>query len=157
MGYQRKYKFVFIRKEQGVNQVIFVRLYRKIKESIKIGEKSFLVDYSSPLFVNKLVLTFIIDYDSGVQFVPGEKNSVLTPGELDAILGTKIVKEIASSVTKNTMQQLIPFIIGLAIGLLAGYLICSIVMQAKIDELNAKLLEDIIVITQTISRVVLPI
>jgi hypothetical protein len=152
MGYYKKYKFIFIRKEQGVNEVIFYRITRKIKESIKIGEKSFLIDYSSPLFVHKMVRTFIIDYDSGVQFVPGEKSSILTPGELDAILGTKIVKEIASSVAKNKMQQLIPFVIGLAIGLLAGYLICSIIMQAKIDELNAKLLEDVIVITQSISH-----
>lgn len=149
-----KYQVIFVRKEHGTNQVMLVKKLRNPKSSIRVGVKSYLVDYSSPLFIANLTRVYIIDYDSGNQIIANEKGNILTPGELDVILGTKIVKEITQSVAKRPLAQLIPFIIGLAIGLLAGYLICNIVMQGKLDELTSQLLEDVVIISSYISNVI---
>jgi hypothetical protein len=138
------FTIVFVRREENRFHVVKKKTLEEPKPTIRLGkEKSYVIQYDSPTLVHGLNRQYVLDYESGDQYLLGEATTnPLTPEELDIILGTKIVKEITSSVQKDPWQMIIPLLIGVLAGFLAAWLIASFTYQEKIDELTQLLFEN---------------
>jgi hypothetical protein len=141
---QEYFTIIFVRQEENRFHVVKKKTLDEPKPTIRLGKKkSYVIQYDSPTIVHGLNRRYVIDYESGDQYLLGEgTTNPLTPEELDIILGTKIVKEITSSVQKDMMQYIIPALIGALAGFLAAWLIASFTFQEKIDELTRLLFEN---------------
>lgn len=129
-----KYQVILTRTINGTEYVVKTLKYSGMPEKVRHANRTFLINYGTPVMISRDIATYIANVDTGIQFMPTADSQVaMSPEELDVIMGTKIVREITASVAKNPYQDLIKYIIGGIIGLLAGLLIGFLVMQAKID------------------------
>jgi hypothetical protein len=137
------FTLVFVRHEEERYHVVTKKHLKTPKATVRVGkDKSFVVQYDAPTLVHGLERQYVIDWESGNQYLLGEgETNPLTPEELDVILGTKIVKEITSSVSKDVWAMIIPLLIGALVGFLAAWIIASTMYQAKIDELMELIVE----------------
>ena len=113
------------------------KLLRSPRRTVRFkGKRTYSVDWSSPLYVRGLLRVYALDEREGTMMKIGaEGTSALTPEELDVIVGTKIVRELASSVTNNLVDMLIPILLGAVAGFLAAWIIAGIYYQEQINSL----------------------
>ena len=133
-------KMVFFTETQLEEEYVITSINIKGNpDFIKLPHRNYKIDFSKPTYVNsKGVRIYIVNIITGAQLEISGKPANVSPQDLDAIIGTKIVKEITSAVAENTKDKIIHFIIGAIIGALVGVLIAFLVMQSKIDAANAQ-------------------
>jgi len=130
-----KYKIVFLRKEYKTMNVVKILNVKALKKIIKIGNKSFKIDYSFPSYNSGLNKIYFIDFESGAQMVFKNFETELNPEALDVIVGNKIIKEITSGVLDNKKQLLFYLFMGFLVGALLAALIVMVAMQGKVDKI----------------------
>lgn len=128
-----KYKVVFLRKEYQTMNVVKILDVKKLSDTIKIGNRSFMMNWQNPSYNSGLTKIYFIDFVEGAQLVFHIVKSQLNPKELDLIVGNKIIKELTSGVLDNKATLIMYLIIGFIIGGLLASLIVMMVMQSKID------------------------
>jgi len=144
----KKAKFVvyFLRKEGSVWHTAGRRRFRRLSKVIRFRSRSYTMDWGAPLYVRGLTRVYALDVDKGTQMgvdsSPGP--APLSPEELDLVVGTKIVRELASSVNRSPMEMLLPIALGAVAGFLAAWIIAGIVWQQRVDEL-VEMLNDAVV------------
>jgi len=133
-----------LRKEGEVWHVCGRKKLSKPRRTVKFkGGRSYTVNWASPLYVRGLKRIYALDEGDGSQMgIESGGPAALTPDELDVIVGTKIVRELASSVRANPFEMLMPIILGAVIGFLAAWIIAGFVWQQRVDSL-LKIIEDL--------------
>jgi hypothetical protein len=132
-----KYKIVFVRKEYNTINIIKVVKLANISNVYKFNNKTFTLNLSTPLFAEKLVKTYIIDFDSGSQLLFDEIKPQLNPEQLDMIISNRIIREITSGLMSDKTDKIIAFVFGLIIGGLVVAVLLMGYFQSKIEELLA--------------------
>ena len=133
-----KYKVLLLRKEGDVLHVVRRRVFRGAPpKTVKFrGQKgTFLVDWERPLYRIGLTRVYTVDVDGNQVRVAGDGYSPMTPEELDVIVGTKLVRELATSVSRDPKEMLMPLILGIVAGFLAAWIIAGIYYQQQINDL----------------------
>lgn len=128
---------VVTRLEHNIRVVYRTRKFKSVKNFVKIQGRSFIVDWTKPLYVKGFRRVYVVDFDTCKQVVNQESDKpFISPAELDTIVGTHVIREITHAVTQNTMEKVLWAVIGGVIGALAAALIVMFVMQDKIDNLT---------------------
>jgi hypothetical protein len=147
---------VFFTREEGNVQHVFLKVKaRATDKMVSFGGKTFLMDWSIPLFVLKNMRYYVVNWTRGEQLTPLSQSSGTRPEELDVMFRTKIIKDIASAITDTTKDKLISFLLGALVGALGAALIVYIVMSGKIEELFKSQLTQTPSIVLTLGRLLL--
>ena len=145
MGNIPKYKVILTLTENGQENVVGVIRPTKVG-ILHHGTKAYVIDFEHPLYIRGMERVYVVNSETGTQLLPSEGKLLLRPDELDVIVSTKIVREITSAVHSDGNKQIIAFVIGAIIGILAGYIIGTLILQGKIDALVKELTTDIVVV-----------
>jgi len=126
-----------VRREQGQMVVFRTRRLTTPTSFVKVNNRSFVVDWSAPIYINGPIRYYVVDWDTGKQVATtGSTPHAVTPEELDTIVGTHVIREITHAVTGNNLEKLMYVIVGGIIGALTAALIMSLVYQEKIFALQ---------------------
>lgn len=131
----QKFKIVFLRKEYNTTNIVGVKILSKTSDIIKLGKKSYAIDYSKPAYNFKLEKIYLIDYELGGQISLDSSNACISPEKLDTIVSNKLIREITSGVLDNKFEKMMFLIVGLIIGALVSAVIMLIVHQNAIVDL----------------------
>lgn len=138
----KPYRIIFLRKEYQTMNVVKILNLSTISEIIKISKKAYKLDMSSPLYNNKMIKIFFLNYDSGSQLVFKEIKRELKPHELDMIIGNKLIKELTSGLIDNKKDKIMMIILGIILGALLSAVIVMMIFQNKIQKILQTQIED---------------
>ena len=136
-----KFRVLLLRREGGVLQVSRTKTLRSVGRTTRVkfgfrSKASYAVDWSSPLYVRGQTRVYaLLETGEQVTAAPGDAPGGITPEELDVIMGSRIVRELASGVGRDASQMLLPIILGAAVGFLAAWIIASVVYEQRVDQL----------------------
>lgn len=130
-----KYKIIVLNQEYNTMNVVRIIKTTKLPEKVRIdGNKTYLINNEFPSYSHKLEKIYFIDYKTGNQILFDTIKRVLNPNELDLILSTNIVKDLAIGVMDNKKEKIIWLIIGLIIGGLITAVLLMNYYQSQINE-----------------------
>lgn len=132
-----KYKIVFLRQEYSTMFLVFTKKLKIPQKLIRVGKKTFQINYEIPFYSNLLEKFYFVDYESGSQLKFEAIERKLNPDDLDLIVSNKIVKEIASGVLDDMKQKFLMILLGALLGGMLSAIILMGFYQSKIDEIYA--------------------
>lgn len=133
--FDKPYKVCFLHKEFGTIFLSRVIYPTSRNDVLKVGTKSFVIDWNLPAFNTQKQKTYLVDADTGAQLNYNEVKTQLNPNELDTIVSNKLIRELAQGLMNNSKEKLLWFVLGAIIGALVAALIVMGIFQEKITEL----------------------
>lgn len=131
-----KFYILFTRDEQGQQVVFRKKRYKTLPKFVQFAQKSFQMDWSHPIYISGLTRVYILNWTTGVQLLPSGQAPALRPEDLDVIVGTKIIREITSTVAQGDFKlKLLWGVLGAILGGLAVGLIVYIYMSGRIEDI----------------------
>jgi hypothetical protein len=147
---------VFFTREEGNTQHVFLKVKaRATDKMVSFGGKTFLMDWSIPLFVMKNTRCYVVNWTKGTQLSPNPISNGVGPEDLDMMFRTKVIKDIASAISDTTKDKIFSFIIGAICGALGAALIVYIVMSGKIETILQSQANQVTPIVLTLGRLLL--
>lgn len=132
----KQYKLIFLREFNNTLNIVKITELNYLSNIFRLDNKhTFKIDINNVCFINKEQKTYFIDIDSGNQYTFKTIQAKMEPNQLDVIVSTKILKELASGIVENNKEKIILIIIGFIIGIILGLLIMQIISSGKIEEL----------------------
>lgn len=133
--FEKKFKFVFMRKEYSTLNFVGMIKTNNLSNVVKFHNKTFVISIDKPAYSEPKTKVYLLDFDSGSQLNFAEIKSLLTPEELDLYLSSDLIKKLTEGAIADRKEKIINMILGAIIGALFSALLMFFYMQNKIDEI----------------------
>lgn len=122
------YILLYSRKIKGTYHVIWKKKLKNGVKSATFKEKTWLIDYDKVLYRKGRENFLMIDLDGDQLTDPGG-SAVMSGAGADVVLRQKLGTQIVNGLQGSLAFQLLPIIIGLAVGIPIGILLGPTIMQ----------------------------
>lgn len=143
---QKLYKVVLLQRFNDELSIVKSIESNEIKPLIRYRNKSYKLNLNNVGYVNKIQKIYFLNIENGSQYTFIEIKAEMNPDQLDVLMATKIIKELASGIIDNKKEKILMILIGFIIGLILGLLIMQIISSDKIEQILLENMDNAIVI-----------
>lgn len=126
-----KYRIVFLRNVNSIYVIEKSKTYKdSLKESITLNDRTYIINYSMPAYLNKNIYTYFIDLNTSEQLSYQKIGALIEPKLLRIMLKSNVMSQMTKSLSDEAKKPnyfliILALIIGALIGGMGVYIYLS--------------------------------
>src|SRR5690606_31327291 len=107
---ENKMKIVFLKNLNGRFTYLGYIFVKEEKDFVNYKNKKYMINWKNPVYDIKGIPVYYVNYTDGNQITPIVNECSTNPQELDAMIGTDIIKEITKAISRADKKMYLTYI-----------------------------------------------